>query len=165
MYMFLTDNPCTNFQLHYKEKDVDTGTITKSSRGTTRPKCSVTRLDTVGLFRYWPTTCLSSLSTRGTTVPQSSCTGHQDSGYMAEQAAIRSFPEYTTKASVPVLGGFAALGNAASFHHPTIREKRGFVYDPSGLCDYHGTGRGPEVRATFRPHHVATGTIPGELAP
>lgn len=45
------------------------------------------------------------------------------------QAAIRSFPEYTTGASVLVLGGFAALGNAASFHHPAIRKKRGFVYD------------------------------------
>jgi hypothetical protein len=41
---------------------------------------------------------------------------------------IQSFPEYKNTKN-PVLGGFAALGNAASFHHPDIRNKRHFVYN------------------------------------
>ena len=42
-------------------------------------------------------------------------------------ACIHSFPEYKNTA-VPVLGGFAALGNPASFHHPDIRRMRTHVY-------------------------------------
>jgi hypothetical protein len=42
--------------------------------------------------------------------------------------AIHSFPEYKYTATTPVLGGFAALGNAASFHHPVIRAMRHTVY-------------------------------------
>jgi hypothetical protein len=41
---------------------------------------------------------------------------------------IQSFPEYKNT-QYPVLGGFAALGNPASFHHPSIRNKRHFVYN------------------------------------
>ena len=41
---------------------------------------------------------------------------------------IKSFPEYKNT-QYPVLGGFAALGNAASFHHPDIRKKRHFIYN------------------------------------
>lgn len=41
---------------------------------------------------------------------------------------IHSFPEYTDT-SAPVLGGFAALGNPSSFHHPDIRRLRHRVYN------------------------------------
>lgn len=37
---------------------------------------------------------------------------------------FKDFPEYLPNASEYVLGGFAALGNPASFHHPYIRELR-----------------------------------------
>lgn len=41
---------------------------------------------------------------------------------------IQSFPEYRDP-SYPVLGGFAALGNPASFHHTDIRGKRHYMYN------------------------------------
>ena len=40
----------------------------------------------------------------------------------------KDFPEYKEGAEYPVLGGFAALGNPSSFHHPGVREKRKAIY-------------------------------------
>ena len=41
---------------------------------------------------------------------------------------VSNFPEFSTRDSIRVLGGFSALGNPASFHNPTVRDLRKRAY-------------------------------------
>ena len=41
---------------------------------------------------------------------------------------IETLPEFNTSEGLKVLGGFGALGTASSFHHPFIRNLRGYIY-------------------------------------